>query len=308
MPLREGLERTIEWTRENLDWIERCIARHADADARSWRASRRERPGRPGAVRRHGHRAAEGLRRGPTGASCGRTATCSTCSRAATSRSATSSRSIGALWAVVAAAVCWRRCSRCSSACWPTSTRAPSVPYPVFALLGMVTWLFFATALAQGLEQHRRQRGADLEGVLPAAGHPARRRAGAASSTSPSACVVALVVTLALRRRSRRSRWCCCPLLVPLRARGGARLRPVARRPPRQVPRHRQPRAVRRAASACSSRRSSIRSATSRTRTSLLYALNPMVGVLELMRWMVLPGLRVPGGAADRDARRVGRC
>ena len=28
--LRDGLERTIAWTRENLDWIERCMARHAD--------------------------------------------------------------------------------------------------------------------------------------------------------------------------------------------------------------------------------------------------------------------------------------
>ena len=28
--LREGLERTIAWTRENLDWIERCIARHQE--------------------------------------------------------------------------------------------------------------------------------------------------------------------------------------------------------------------------------------------------------------------------------------
>lgn len=28
-PLRAGLERTVAWTRENLDWIERCIARHA---------------------------------------------------------------------------------------------------------------------------------------------------------------------------------------------------------------------------------------------------------------------------------------
>ncbi len=28
--LREGLERTIEWTRDNLDWIERCMSRHAD--------------------------------------------------------------------------------------------------------------------------------------------------------------------------------------------------------------------------------------------------------------------------------------
>jgi nucleoside-diphosphate-sugar epimerase len=27
--LRDGLERTIEWTRENLDWIESCMARHA---------------------------------------------------------------------------------------------------------------------------------------------------------------------------------------------------------------------------------------------------------------------------------------
>jgi UDP-glucose 4-epimerase len=30
MPLREGLERTIAWTRENEDWIEHCIAKHAD--------------------------------------------------------------------------------------------------------------------------------------------------------------------------------------------------------------------------------------------------------------------------------------
>ena len=28
--LRDGLEGTVAWTRENLDWIERCIARHAD--------------------------------------------------------------------------------------------------------------------------------------------------------------------------------------------------------------------------------------------------------------------------------------
>ncbi len=28
--LRDGLERTIAWTRENLDWIERCMARHSE--------------------------------------------------------------------------------------------------------------------------------------------------------------------------------------------------------------------------------------------------------------------------------------
>ena len=30
---RDGLERTIEWTRENLDWIESCMARHAESMA-----------------------------------------------------------------------------------------------------------------------------------------------------------------------------------------------------------------------------------------------------------------------------------
>jgi nucleoside-diphosphate-sugar epimerase len=35
VPLREGLERTIQWTRENLDWIETCIARHEDRVAPS---------------------------------------------------------------------------------------------------------------------------------------------------------------------------------------------------------------------------------------------------------------------------------
>jgi nucleoside-diphosphate-sugar epimerase len=30
MPLSEGLGRTIEWTRDNLEWIERCMARHAE--------------------------------------------------------------------------------------------------------------------------------------------------------------------------------------------------------------------------------------------------------------------------------------
>lgn len=30
MSLSEGLERTIEWTRQNFEWIERCMLRHAD--------------------------------------------------------------------------------------------------------------------------------------------------------------------------------------------------------------------------------------------------------------------------------------
>lgn len=34
-PLRKGLEETVKWTRENLEWIERCMARHADRIARS---------------------------------------------------------------------------------------------------------------------------------------------------------------------------------------------------------------------------------------------------------------------------------
>jgi UDP-glucose 4-epimerase len=30
VPLREGLERTVSWTRDNLDWIESCIERHRE--------------------------------------------------------------------------------------------------------------------------------------------------------------------------------------------------------------------------------------------------------------------------------------
>ena len=30
MPLREGIETTVAWTRDNLDWIETCMSRHGD--------------------------------------------------------------------------------------------------------------------------------------------------------------------------------------------------------------------------------------------------------------------------------------
>ncbi len=38
MPLREGLEATVAWTRENLDWIDSCIARHSERIAELERA------------------------------------------------------------------------------------------------------------------------------------------------------------------------------------------------------------------------------------------------------------------------------
>ena len=38
MQLRDGLERTVAWTRENLDWIERCIAQHESRIAQLDRA------------------------------------------------------------------------------------------------------------------------------------------------------------------------------------------------------------------------------------------------------------------------------
>ena len=33
MSLRDGLERTIAWTRENFEWIESCMTRHAESMA-----------------------------------------------------------------------------------------------------------------------------------------------------------------------------------------------------------------------------------------------------------------------------------
>jgi nucleoside-diphosphate-sugar epimerase len=37
VPLREGLNRTIAWTRSNLSWIERCVGRHRDHAAAACR-------------------------------------------------------------------------------------------------------------------------------------------------------------------------------------------------------------------------------------------------------------------------------
>ena len=202
---------------------------------------------------------------------------------------------IGALWAVVQPLLLAAVFSLFFGLLANIDT-GTDVPYPVFALLGMVTWLFFASALAQGRDRARSTSAhADLEGLLPAPGHPARRVLAPVVDFAVG-FVVALVVTLAYGVVPP-VQVVLCPLLVPLAARGRARLRPVARR-----------------------------RCTSSTATSanvvpfvvlvglfitpivypfshvpeayqLLYALNPMVGVLELMRWMVLPGSDFPAGA-----------
>ena len=49
----------------------------------------------------------------------------------------------------------------------------PGVPYPPFAVSGMVLWLFFAGAMSQSSESTVANERADLEGVLPARDHPA---------------------------------------------------------------------------------------------------------------------------------------
>ena len=56
--------------------------------------------------------------------------------------------------------------------------RLPSdgVPYPVFALSGLVPWTFFATAVGSSGEQPGRQHEPDQQGVLPAAVRPDRGR------------------------------------------------------------------------------------------------------------------------------------
>ncbi len=49
----------------------------------------------------------------------------------------------------------------------------PGVPYPPFAVSGMVLWLFFAGSHGPSRREHGRERGFDLKGVLPADHHPA---------------------------------------------------------------------------------------------------------------------------------------
>ncbi len=54
------------------------------------------------------------------------------------------------------------------------------IQYPLFALSGMVMWLYFTQAAQPNVEFDGRQLGADLEGLLPSYGDPARRRGAAA--------------------------------------------------------------------------------------------------------------------------------
>ena len=129
-------------------------------------------------------------------ASSGSTATCCTSSRGARCRSATSSRRSASLWAVlqplllaVVFSVFFGHLAKMPS--------EPGVPYPAFAVSGMVLWLFFAGAMSACVREHGRQPRADLEGLLPARDHPARRRrraAGRLLRSRSSSCWSTLVV------------------------------------------------------------------------------------------------------------------
>ena len=98
--LRDGLERTIEWTRANLDWIESCMARHADrmAELEVSRGMKAARHRRAGGDR---HRAVRRAPRGRTGARSGRIASCFTVLARRDVSVRYKQSFIGALWSLV---------------------------------------------------------------------------------------------------------------------------------------------------------------------------------------------------------------
>ena len=159
---------------------------------------------------------------------------------------------------------------------------------------GWSIWLFFTSALTTVSDRARRERAAHLEDVVPAArssrsppvGRRRRLRASDSWSRSSSRCVYGVIPPVQV---------ILLPLLVPWSSRS-------------------------RSASACGSAAISVQAtATSGNScrsccwsavhhadrlsvqqhpgraTSSLYAFNPLVGMVELMRWIVLPGSRLPG-------------
>ena len=166
-----------------------------------------------------------------------------------------------------------------------------SVPYPVFALLGMVTWLFFASAVAKMASSTLMSAPLISKVYFPRLVIPL------ASVSAPLVdfavgFVVALIVTLAYGVTPPVQVF-LSPLLVPVLlavtlgfglwlAALHVKYRDIGNLvsfglllglfiTPIVYPLGNVPDAY-----------------------HLLYSLNPMVGVLELMRWMVLPGSEFP--------------
>ena len=203
------------------DWIEACMARHAERMAAAGRAVlRRERP-RDGP--RRACRAvtviepAQRLAAGPTCASCGATATSLYFLAAATSPIRYKQTVIGVALGDPAAAARWPSSSRVFLGLLAKVAVGDGRALPGLRLLGHGrSGCSSPAALSRASDEHGRERDADLEGLLPAARHPARRACCRRSSTSPSAFVVAARracwSTASCRRAADR---CCVPLLVP---------------------------------------------------------------------------------------------
>ncbi len=169
---------------------------------------------------------------------------------------------------------------------------ADGVPYPVFALSGMVLWLFFTSALTRSSDSTVSSVDLIAKVYFPRAAIPLAAAVGPVADfavafavvvaallvygepLSASILLVPLIVPVVLALALGAGLWLSAlyvrfrdiGLIVPFMVQVGLFVTPIIY-PFSLVP----------------------------ERLQLLYGLNPMVGVLELYRWMLLPGAHWPG-------------
>jgi lipopolysaccharide transport system permease protein len=169
---------------------------------------------------------------------------------------------------------------------------AEGIPYPVFALSGMVLWLFFTNALVRSSDSTVSSADLISKVYFPRAAIPLAAAVAPVAdfavafvvvigallvygeSLGASILLVPLIVPLVLALALGSGLWLSAlyvrfrdiGLIVPFLVQVGLFVTPIIY-PFSLVPDHIQ----------------------------WLYGLNPMVGVLELYRWMILPGAEWPG-------------
>jgi lipopolysaccharide transport system permease protein len=198
---------------------------------------------------------------------------------------------IGALWAVVQPLLLAAVFSLFFGLLADIDSGRPGVPYPVFAVLGMVTWLFFTSALLTVSSSTVSSASLLSKVYFPRLVIPLAALLSPVVDFAIALCV-ALVVTLAYGVVPPLQ-VVLLPLIVPLilsvilgfglwLAAAQVRYRDIGNLvsfmvlvglfiTPIVYPFSNVPEAY-----------------------HVLYGLNPMVGVMELMRWMVLPGSDFP--------------
>ena len=206
---------------------------------------------------------------------------------------------LGAAWAIIQPLLHDGGLQRCSSGSW-RGIPSDGVPYPVFSFAALVPWTFFANGLAAGRQQPGGQSEPDHEGLLPAPACCPWPRCWPGSSTSRSRFVVLLAMMACYGVAADRQPGLDLPallLLALVTALGVGLWLSALNVRYRDVALHG---ALPRADLAVRHAGRLLRAVCSPEPWRVLYALNPMVGVVEGFRWACSAPRPAPGPMLGR--------